>query len=170
MVVDLPGRMPARPPMGAGQGDRLVDAVRLCASPRREAARQRAPHDRMPHPGLQVGVLPAGARRGDSAVTRIRPPALMGCPARARRAGTTARVRPRSGRRRRRTRADARGSRCRRACLACQRARRSPQSSRPARGSDRPQRHNAAGQQRAVRSGCPQRRARLVRRPGPGAR
>jgi hypothetical protein len=35
---------------------------------------------------LQVGVLPARARRGDSAVTRIRPPALMGRPARARRA------------------------------------------------------------------------------------
>jgi hypothetical protein len=56
-VVGLSGAVPARPPVGTGQSDRVVDAVPVRAGAQGAGAWKRPPHDPVPHRGLQVGLV-----------------------------------------------------------------------------------------------------------------
>ena len=69
-LVDLPGRMPGRAPVGTRPRDRVLDAMRLRPGPEGTGPRARPPRRRVPHEGLPVrAVVRAGTRRGDSGLT-----------------------------------------------------------------------------------------------------
>jgi len=64
VVVDLPDKVRERAHLGARQGDCLVAAVPVRASPRGAAARQRSPDHRLPDARLPVCLLRPAARAG----------------------------------------------------------------------------------------------------------